>query len=278
MGNLNKRIIGLITDFGTRGLHYVATIKAVILNINPNVHIIDINHNVSRHNLYEASFLIKACYNYFPNDSIFVIVVDPGVGSLREIVAIKITSNYYFIGPNNGIFTNLFTLNDIVECVNIKNEKYFLKPVSNTFHGRDIMAPVAAYISKNHDLKEFGPPFNPKDLVEIPYKYKISLSDRKIEAMIIYIDEFGNSITNVPLNQEKIGNSLLTLKEGDKIHLFINDKEYIGPFTTYYNNVEKNSILFLEGSSGLLEISLNQGNAAERMGFKVGDTIIIRIN
>lgn len=278
MGNLNKRIIGLITDFGTRGLHYVATMKAVILNINPNVNFVDINHNVSRHNLYEASFLIKTSYNYFPKDSIFVIVVDPGVGSLREIVAIKLTSRYYFIGPNNGIFTNAFTLSDIVECVNIKNEKYFLKPVSNTFHGRDIIAPVAAYISTNHDLKEFGPPFNPKNLVEFPYKYKISLSDRKIEATIIYIDEFGNSITNIPLNRKRIGDTLLTLKEGENIHLFINDKEYIGPFTTHYNNVEKKSILFLEGSSKLLEISINQGNAAEEIGFEVGDTIIIRIN
>lgn len=276
MGNLNKKVIGLITDFGTRGLHYVATMKAVILNINRNVDIIDINHNITPYNLYEASFLIKTTYNYFPEGSIFIIVVDPGVGSLREIIAIKLISNYFFIGPNNGIFTNVFKMDEIIECVSVKNKSYFLKPISNTFHGRDIMAPVGAYISKNHKLMEFGPPFDPKNLVRVPYTYQVFNSDRRITATIIYIDEFGNSITNIPLNQKKISDTLITLKEGEKIKLLFKSKEYTGPFTSHYNNVPKRSILFLEGSYGLLEISLNQGNAAEKIGFNVGDTITIK--
>ncbi|MFX0033621.1 MAG: S-adenosyl-l-methionine hydroxide adenosyltransferase family protein [Candidatus Hodarchaeota archaeon] len=273
---MNKRIIGLITDFGARGQHYVATMKAVILKINPNVEIIDINHSVSPFNIYEASFLIKTTHKYFPKGSIFIIVVDPGVGTLREILAIKLMSNHFFIGPNNGIFTNTFNLNDIVECVKIQNDEYFLKPISNTFHGRDVMAPVGAYISKSVDLKNFGPPFDPKNFVEYPYVYQVFQSDKIIKGTILYIDQFGNGITNIPLKENKIGKSLLTLKEGGIISLIFKNKKYAGNFTSHYDKVPKNSILFLEGSYGLLEISLNQGNAAEEIGFNIGDSITIK--
>jgi len=274
---MNKRIIGLITDFGARGQHYVATMKAVILKINPNVEIIDISHSVTPFNINEASFLIKTTHKYFPEGSIFIVVIDPGVGTLREILAIKLISNYFFVGPNNGIFTNTFSLDDIVECVNVQNDEYFLKPVSNTFHGRDIMAPIGAYISKNLDLKNFGPSFDPSNFVEYTHDYQIFQSNKIIKAVILYIDQFGNGVTNIPLKENKVGKSLLTLKEGEIISLIFKDKKYTGNFTSHYDMVPKRSILFLEGSYGLLEISLNQGSAAEEIGFNVGDSITISL-
>ena len=146
--NSNK-IIGLITDFGDKGFHYVAAMKAIILRINSKVPIIDITHYISSYSVLEAAYILKTTYILFPQNSIFIIVVDPGVGSSREILAVKTNSNYYFIGPNNGIFSLLFKFSEIDKCIHIQNEEFFNKPVSSTFHGRDIMAPVGAYISKN---------------------------------------------------------------------------------------------------------------------------------
>lgn len=277
MANLKRRVIGLITDFGARGSHYVANMKAVIIKINPNVEIIDINHFVSPFNIYEANFLISITYKYFPKETVFIIVVDPGVGSSREILAIKLVSKYYFIGPNNGIFTRAFKLNDIDECVKIQNDSYFIKPISNTFHGRDIMAPVGAYITKNIDLKNFGPQFDPKNIVEYPYEYEISPLEKKIKGLILYIDQFGNGITNIPIDNGKVDESPLTINDGDSIYLLYKSKKYKGIFTSHFNSIPLKSILCLKGSYGLLEISINQGNAAKEIGFNVGDTIIIKL-
>ncbi|MFW9948190.1 MAG: S-adenosyl-l-methionine hydroxide adenosyltransferase family protein [Candidatus Odinarchaeota archaeon] len=277
MKDLKRRVIGLITDFGVKGLHYVATLKAVILKINPNVQIIDINHNVTPFNIYEASFLISTTYKYFPRGSVFIVVVDPGVGSSRDILAIKLVSDYYFIGPNNGIFTNAFKSNDIIECIKIDNDDYFIKPVSNTFHGRDIMAPVGAYITKNVELENFGPKFDSKNFVHYPIEYKVSSKERQIKGIIQYIDQFGNGITNIPIKDNKVGGSLLNLDHGDLIQFRFNKKEYIGTFTSFYSSQPLNALLFIRGSTNFLEISINQGNAAKQIGFKVGDTLIFKV-
>ena len=155
----NQRIICLITDFGLKGQHYVASMKAIILNINPNIRIVDISHEITPYSIIEASYILKTTYRYFPQGTIFIIVVDPGVGSSREILIIKTESNQYFIGPNNGIFSRTF-LGNIIECIEIQNEEFFNKPASNTFHGRDIMAPIGAHIISGIPLNAFGPNFN----------------------------------------------------------------------------------------------------------------------
>ena len=277
MKDLKKRLIGLITDFGFKGLHYVATMKAVILKINPNVQIIDINHNITPFNIYEARFLISTTYKYFPQGSVFIIVVDPGVGSSRDILAVKLVSDYYFIGPNNGIFTNAFKSNDISECIKIQNDKYFIKPVSNSFHGRDIMAPIGAYITKNVELKNFGPYFDSKDFASYPIEYKVSIKEKQIKGIIQYIDQFGNGITNIPIEANKVKESSLNLEDGDLIQFRFNDKEYKGIFTSFFSSQPLKTLLFIKGSTNYLEISINQGNAAKQIGFKVGDTLIFNV-
>ena len=277
MKDLKKRVIGLITDFGCKGLHYVATMKAVILKINPNVQIIDINHNITPFNIYEARFLLNTTYKYFPQGSIFIIVVDPGVGSSRDILAVKLVSDYYFIGPNNGIFTNAFKSNDISECIKIQNDKYFIKPVSNSFHGRDIMAPIGAYITKNVELKNFGPYFDSKDFASYPIEYKVSIKEKQIKGIIQYIDQFGNGITNIPIEANKVKESSLNLEDGDLIQFRFNDKEYKGIFTSFFSSQPLKTLLFIKGSTNYLEISINQGNAAKQIGFKVGDTLIFNV-
>lgn len=270
-----EKIIALLTDFGFRGQHYVASMKGVILNINPNVKIIDITHNTSFFSIIEASYLIRTTYKYFPENTVFIIVVDPGVGSSREILALKTKSKYFFVGPNNGIFYNLFNKREVKECVLVTNDNYFIKPVSATFHGRDIMAPVGAHIVNGVPLSNFGDQFDPDNFIDYQIPLEVLEENKLINCTIQYIDSFGNITTNIPLENENIKGTSLKIKEGDKLRIKLKNQEFEGIYTSYFAKVPKGSFLFLKGSSGYLEISINQGNVAEYIGFKVGDIITI---
>jgi S-adenosylmethionine hydrolase len=273
-----KHIIALLTDFGPKGQHYVAAMKAVILNINPGVEIIDISHSVSTYSIIEASYILKTTYKHFPKTTVFIVVVDPGVGSSRKIVALKTASNYFFIGPDNGIFPNTFVETEISDCISIQNEEYFLHPISPTFHGRDIMAPVGAHITKNKNapLEDLGSKYDFTSLAKIPITLKLDLENRSIMSTIQYVDSFGNGTTTIPIIGNKLGDSNLILKDGSKISIFIEDNEYDGVFSSHFSSVPKDSIVILVGSTGFLEVSINQGNAANILDFKVGDIIKIR--
>jgi len=272
-----NNFIALLTDFGTRGFHYVASMKGIILKINPEAKIIDISHNISSYSIIEAAYIIKSTYKYFPYGTVFIIVVDPGVGSAREIIAFKTKESYYFIGPNNGIFSIAFKKNKILECIEVINQKYFHKPISNTFHGRDIMAPVGAYITKGISLENFGPTFNLKKLFKTSIDYDVNYNEKIIVSTIQYIDSFGNTTTNIPIKRGKIKNSSLLLKNNNILKFQFKDKIYSGKFVKKFTDVPIRSLLFMEGSSGFLEISKNQGNAAKDLGFKVGDIITITL-
>lgn len=273
MAEFYSNIIGLITDFGIKGSHYVASMKGVILKINPDIRIIDISHNITPFSVIEASYVLKTVYKQFPIGTIFIIVVDPGVGSLRDLLILRTKSNYFFIGPNNGIFSNVFESDTIIECFTIQNAEYFNKPVSKIFHGRDIMSPVGAYITKGINLKSFGPPFDPKNLLIYPLEYKISPKNKIIKCVIQYIDNFGNGTTNILIENKKIKGTLINIEEEKDIKFKINNREYQGKFMSHFESVPIHSILFIKGSTGFLEISVNQGDAAERIGFKVGDIL-----
>jgi len=274
-----ENIIALITDFGTKGQHYVAVMKAVILNINPHVKIIDISHGIASYSIIEASYILKTTYKHFPKTTVFITVVDPGVGSTRRIIALKTKSNYFFIGPDNGIFPNAFNRAEISDCISIQNEKYFNQPISSTFHGRDIMAPVGAYITKHKNflLSDLGPKFEFNSLIKIPIIIKTDLENRTIMSLIQHIDSFGNGVTTIPMIENKIEDSDLTIEDESKISIFINNNKYNGIFSSHFSSVPKNSILFLVGSTGFLEVSINQGHAANILDFKVGDIITIRL-
>ena len=275
MTKVYQDVVALLTDFGSKGSYYVASMKGVILKINPNIKIIDISHNVSSYSIIEASYLIRATYKYFPEYTVFIIVVDPGVGSSREILALKTKSKFFFVGPNNGIFSNLFNKKEIKECVLVNNDNYFVKPVSSTFHGRDIMAPVGAHIVNGVPLSNFGDQFDPDNFIEYQIPLEVVEEKKLINCTIQYVDSFGNGTTNIPMENESIKGSSLKIKEGDNIKIKFKNQEYKGKFTFHFAKVPISSLLFLKGSSGYLEISINQGNAAEHIGFKVGDIITI---
>ncbi|MHA1439711.1 MAG: SAM hydrolase/SAM-dependent halogenase family protein [Promethearchaeota archaeon] len=268
--------IVLLTDFGPKGQHYVASMKGVILKINPNIYIHDLSHNVSPYSIIEASYLIKTTYIYYPEGTVFIVVVDPGVGSSREILALKTKSNHYFIGPNNGIFSNALS-DEIIECVKVQNDAFFNKPISTTFHGRDIMAPVGAHILCGIPLTNFGPKFDLKYLKKYSIDYEFIPKDKKIRCTIQYIDCFGNGTTNILIEKNSIKGIPFTLGENTIIKIQFKNKTFEGNFTKRYSEVPIGSLLILKGSTGFLEISKNQGNAAEDLGFKVGDIITISL-
>ncbi|MFX1557146.1 MAG: S-adenosyl-l-methionine hydroxide adenosyltransferase family protein [Promethearchaeota archaeon] len=277
MAELNSNIIGLITDFGIKGSHYVASMKGLILKVNPRVKIIDISHSITQFSIIEANYIVNTIYRNFPEGTIFIVVVDPGVGSSREILLIKTKSNYYFIGPNNGVFSNLLAENDIEECINIKNDKYFNKPVSNTFHGRDIMAPISAFITKGINLNSFGPKFDLNNFKKIQLEYEIIEKNKKIKCIIQYVDNFGNGVTNILLENNKIKNSSIVIEEGQIIQFELNNRNYKAEFTTHFEAVSDKKILLLKGSTNFLEISINLGNAAKQLGFNVGDKLVFTL-
>ncbi|MFW9820968.1 MAG: S-adenosyl-l-methionine hydroxide adenosyltransferase family protein [Candidatus Thorarchaeota archaeon] len=276
MAEFNQKIICLLTDFGLKGQHYVASMKGVILKINPNVRIVDITHNITPFSIIEASYILKTTYMHFPEGTIFIIVVDPGVGSSREILAIKTKSQHYFVGPNNGIFSGKIAT-DIEECIEVQNDDFFKKPISSTFHGRDIMAPVAAHLISGVPLIKIGSQFNQNLIKKIPLKYNINTKNRIIQCVVQYIDAFGNVTTNIPIAKKKIQNSEISLNEGNGIVVKIGKKNYKGHFTLNFSSVPVGSILFLIGSTGFLEISINQGDASKELGLNVGDKLTIRL-
>lgn len=277
MTDNSPKAIALITDFGTRGLHYVASMKGVILKINPRVSIVDVSHDISSYSILETAYLVKSSYKHFPKNTVFVMVVDPGVGSSREILMIKSKSNHFFIGPNNGVFSNILKSEKILACVEVKNEKYFNLPISTTFHGRDIMAPVAAHVTNGVALNDLGPYFDVNDIKQLPIKFKIDEDAKRIEATIQFIDSFGNVTTNIPIRSNFVKGTALSIVFGTKITVQCKSRIYEGKLTTHFSTEPKNKLLFLIGSSGFLEISKNQGNAAEDIGFKVGDIITVTL-
>lgn len=275
MKKLTQYTIALITDFGQSGFHYVASMKGVILGINPNAKIIDVDHNITPFSVLEAAYILKTVFPYFPEHTIFVVVVDPGVGSNREIIATRTRSNKYLVGPNNGIFTLVRSSEEIIESIIIKNPKYFHKPVSQTFHGRDIMAPIASFISLGVSLKEFGTKFDLSKLVLFKNILNINQKDKIIECTIQYIDTFGNCTTNVALENNRIQNLPIVIDEGMDLTFQFQQNLYSGKYFSHFEAAAIGELIYITGSTSFLEISVNKGNAAKLIGLKVGDVIAI---
>jgi hypothetical protein len=249
-------IITLLTDFGL-GDNFVGVMKGVILGINPKTEIVDISHNISPGDTIQAAFLLKSSYLYFPQDAIHLVVVDPGVGTERKIIIAK-TEKYYFIGPDNGVLSlALKSEEKIIGIVSVTNQKFFLKPVSSTFHGRDIFAPVAAYLSLGRDIRDFGKLQPDYNLIKFPQP-KIIASQaesvkgggkKSLQGEIIYIDRFGNLITNIQEDNFR--------KFAGKRNFLIRLKgKSINKINTSYLETQKDKPLAIFGSSGNLELSV----------------------
>ena len=260
-----SHIITLMTDFGTSD-HYVGVMKGVILNINPQVQVIDITHAIPPQDIHAAAFLIDSAYRYFPSGTIHVIVVDPGVGSERQAIVCQ-TETTYFVCPDNGILTHILRNEKRAHAVAVENSTYFLPQVSNTFHGRDIFAPVAAHLSRGVPMDKLGNPVTQPLLLPIT---KPQVTDKAIIGQVIWIDSFGNLVTD-------ISHEILELLAGRNSIVICAGSARIGHINRSYAESAIGEVLAIVGSFNRLEISINQGSAAQALGLKRGDTITIRM-
>ena len=264
--NNPPRIITLTTDFGMSDA-YVGVMKGAILGINPNVQIVDLTHAVPPQDIHEAAFLIHSAYHYFPEGTIHTVVVDPGVGSDRRAIVYQ-TDRAFFVCPDNGILTYL--LQEIensgkpsTRVVAIQNRDYFLPEVSNTFHGRDIFAPVAAHLSLGVPLADIGPPV--QDLVQLSIPTP-RVSEGTVIGQIAKIDKFGNAITNIPESALVGGTAPYEITVGNTRLTRINRA---------YAESEIGEPLAIIGSFGALEIAVNGGSAERHLGLKRGDAVVV---
>jgi len=256
------KIITLTTDFGLKD-PYVAEMKAVILSISPNAKIVDITHKIEKFNIRMGAYTLAAACPYFPKGTIHVAVIDPGVGTKRKAILIQ-TRNSYFIGPDNGVLALAAKSQGIKHIYRIENPKFMLPRISNTFHGRDIFAPAAAYLANGISPSEFGP-----EIPEIvtPKFAKITKTKTTLTGEIIHIDGFGNIITNL---KEKDLESIGIKKT---VNLRLNSTKLKLKLCKAYSEVDAQQPLVIIGSHNFLEISVNQGNAAENFQTRVGDKV-----
>jgi S-adenosylmethionine hydrolase len=254
-------VITLTTDFGLAD-GYVGALKGVILSLAPDVQLIDISHQVARQDVRHGARLLATAVPFFPVGTIHVAVVDPGVGTERRGIALQ-TRYATFVGPDNGLFTPF--LQDRVACVALTNPDMHRHPVSATFHGRDIFAPVAAHLASGMSLADLGSAVG--DLIALPEPHPHRLSGGQLVAEIVHVDHFGNLVTNVRIQEWE-------MRDLDDVSVEVQGNSLT--LQRAYGNVNPGALLALEGSNGYLEIAVREGSAAERLGIGVGATVYVR--
>lgn len=258
-------IITLTTDFGLKD-PYVAEMKAVILNLSPNVEVVDISHQIEKFSVKMGAYVLSSVAPYFPKGTIHVAVVDPGVGTERQPILIQ-TENGYLIGPDNGVLA--LTVRNTAGRKRVRrivNKKLMMSNVSNTFHGRDVFAPAAAHLANGVSPDEFGPEISQ---IVTPGFAKIVRRKGMLVGEVIYIDDFGNIITS--FGEEEIG----FMKSERTIDLKLKNARLRLKFCKTYGEADLKEPMALIGSHNFLEISINQGNAAKVFKIKSGDKITL---
>lgn len=261
-------MITLLTDFGTTD-YFVATMKGVILSVEPDARIVDITHETPAYDIEAAAFTLLAAYSYFPIGTIHIAVVDPGVGSARRPILIT-SEKYTFIGPDNGLFSYICDREGSVSVLHLTNDLYFRYPLSSTFHGRDIFAPVAGALAGGVEPKMFGNEI--EDYEKLRPLAPLVLDDGSIEARVLHIDRFGNCITNITpdeLTDELIDRGC-SLKVGETL---------IRSFRPFFSaaNVTSNEVFGIWGSANFLEIAACRGSAAFLLGIERGQRVAVTI-
>jgi len=267
-----RPVIALLTDFG-QGDGDVGVMKGVIAGISPDVHIIDVTHEVDPQNIASGAWILASAYCYFPKNTVFVCVVDPGVGSSRRAIAVH-AGDWFFVGPDNGLFSYVLAEQTIQAVVVLSNPAYQLPQISATFHGRDIFAPAGAYLARGITPSELGSHIDAATLQRID----IGPPERKgsqIDAHIIHADRFGNLITSIPL---ALVPELFSVQQAEQAMRIL--------FSTRNIVVDKRRRFFAEGptdgeafiygdSSGYVGIAVRNGNAAKTLGITSGSPIIL---
>ena len=259
------RTIAFMTDFDTRD-DAVAICKAVMEGVAPGVHILDITHTVEPYNIAQAARFLAGTAPYLPRDAVFVVVVDPGVGSTRKAIIARSGTGQFFVLPDNGVLTLVQDRDGIVAAREITNPAWMIgAKTSSTFHGRDIFSPAAAHLARGDDWNEAGPALDVGRLVRLDLKSAV-LTNRGLEAQVIGTDgPYGNLVLNLPAETfAKAGYAL-----GDMVPVRLDGKEYRFPFVRTFSDVPVGQGLFYIDSRGRLSLGLNQRDFAQT--YKVGE-------
>lgn len=257
-------VITLLTDYGITD-SYVAEVKGAILKINPEATIIDISHDVGNYDISSGAFHMTRSAPYFPEGTIHVGVVDPGVGSTRKGIIIK-AKNMWFVGPDNGLMAPAADRIGFEQAWEITNLEMLPSKVSDVFDGRDVFGPTGALLSKGVSPDEIGTKID--EIIRLPY-YQPEIVGDVIHGNVIHIDGFGNTVTNITYETLK----LIGVDSKALFKLIVDDKEHIIPYVRRFSAVEKGELLLLVAGGGYLEISVNQGNARELLGMSEGTKI-----
>jgi S-adenosylmethionine hydrolase len=261
-------VVTLLTDFGTRD-YFVASMKGVILNINPQARIVDLSHHVKPQHVEEAAYLLKSCYHYFPEGTVHVAVVDPGVGTKRRPLLVT-TARYFFVAPDNGLLSYIFDEETSVEVRAIENKQYRLDSEGATFDGRDLFAPAAAWVTRGQTPGSYGRLI--RDYVKLPIP-EPAVRSNVLGGQIVYVDHFGNLISNIaPLHLKELQG--VTRKSSSDVTIRLGDFQIQGLVTTYADG-DPNVPHALINSNGQVEIFLKEGNAADALKCGRGEKIEI---
>ncbi len=252
-------IITLTTDFGLSD-PYVAAMKGVILSIESDAEIVDVSHDIPPQDVDRAAYVIRGAYPFFPKGTIHVVVVDPGVGTERMILAVK-TRDCVFLAPNNGVLKYIFDTHPEAGVFCATRPEYFRETVSRTFHGRDIFAPLAGHLAKGVPVEKLGRPF--EDYERGTVASAVRLEDR-IVGEVIAFDRYGNAITNIPAEW---------LADADRVRVLVKGL-VLESLSRSYLDVPAGELLAILGGADALELSVNRGSARDKLELSLGETVI----
>jgi S-adenosylmethionine hydrolase len=259
-------IITLTTDFGTND-HFIGTMKGVILSIEPDAQIIDICHSVQAFDVLDGALTISQAYSYFPTGTIHMVVVDPGVGTARRPLIVS-SDRHHFVAPDNGVLSLIYQREQRLSARHVTGEHYFLQPVSNTFHARDIFSPVAAYLAKGVDPEKFGEAVT--DFVRFSAPKPKAANENTLRGVVLKVDRFGNLITNITPQDAP----MLFGENQGAFKIVVGQRE-IREIKEAYALGAPGEVFGIMGSMGYLEIAANRGSAAQLLGVGKGTDVNI---
>ena len=261
------QIITLTTDFGESD-HYIACMKGVIYQHAPNAQIVDVTHFIQPHDVVHGAFVLRQVFDHFPDGTIHLAVVDPGVGTARRLIAVRYEGQI-ILSPDNGLVSLVHRDFAMEELREISNTRLFRPEISATFHGRDILAPIAGHLAQGMNLEHVGPLINQLEILNL--ERPTPLPNGGLEGQVLYVDRFGNIISNIShADLEATG-----ARSGGRFSVHVGPLR-IGPLRTTYGDVAAGEIVAIVGSTGMLEVAINQGNAAAQLRAAPGTIIVVR--
>ena len=267
-------VIALLTDFGLRD-GYIGALKGVMLGIDPQVHLIDITHDILPQDIAAAAWVLRTSYRYFPMGTVYTCVVDPGVGSTRRPIAMH-AGDWFFVGPDNGLFSYILTEQTIDEAVVLSNPVYHLPQVSATFQGRDLFAPVAAHLARGVALRDLGMPIDPSSLKFLDFKHA-SRHNGLVEAQIVYIDHFGNLITNIPASMVTDLFSCASIQLTISVRkIIVTQRRRFFADNNAQGELAAHPFVYVD-SADYIGVAIQNGNAATTLDVHIGDAVTLAL-